>query len=363
MSAVREVIDQLECSLQNSSSSQRLQMLRSVTDLYLEGASTHSEWNIEVFDQTLNQLIDYVETQALAKLSSQLASVEMAPLRVVQRLARHDDITVAAPLLRKSKRLGGIDLVEIAKTKSQKHLAAIGSRSEVQEVVTDVLVARGDIDVAKIVATNPGARFSETGFSDLVSRAEIEVELAEIIAIRSEMKPHHFRQLLTRATDAVRRRLMSVSDPRVHAKIKKVVDQISREIDRAGSPPNRDYSAAQRLLAPIRGDADLLKSKLLEFVAQRKVEETTVILAMLGDLEPTAVEKIATKNDDGGIMLLCKGIGLDWPTTRAVLSLSPAHSRASAASESHSRFERLTVSTAQQVLRFWQVRTSMAGPG
>jgi uncharacterized protein (DUF2336 family) len=362
MSAVQEVIDQLECSLQNSSSSQRLQMLRSVTDLYLEGVSTHSEWNIEVFDQALNQLIDYVETQALARLSSQLASIDMAPLRVVQRLARHDDIAVAAPLLRESKRLGGIDLVEIAKTKSQGHLAAIGSRSEIQEAVTEILVARGNTDVAKIVAANAGARFSETGLANLVTRAEIEVGLAEIVAIRSEMKPHHFRQLLTRATDAVRRRLMSVSDPRVHAKIKKVVDQISREIDRAGSPP-RDYAAAQRLLAPMRSDPDLLKLRLLEFVTQRKVEETTVILAMLGDLEPAAVEKIATKNDDGGIMLLCKGIGLDWPTTRAVLSLWPAHSHASAANEAHSRFERLTLSTAQRVLRFWQVRTSMAGQG
>ena len=177
------------------------------------------------------------------------------------------------------------------------------------------------------------------------------------------MKPHHFRQLLVRATDTVRRRLMSISDPRIHAKIKKVVDQISREIERAGAPPQQDYSAAQKLLGSMRSDADLLKSKLSEFVAQRKVEETTVILAILGDLEPTAVEKIATKNDDGGIMLLCKGIGLDWPTTRAVLSLWPAHSRASAANESHSRFEKLTVSTAQRVLRFWQVRTSIAGPG
>ena len=359
MPAVQEVIDQLECSLQSSSSSQRLQMLRSVTDLYLDGAATHSEGNIELFDQALTQLIDYVETQALARLSSQLAPIDLAPLRVVQRLARHDDITVAAPLLRESKRLGRIDLIEIANTKSQGHLAAIGSRTEVQEAVTDVLVARGSTDVAKIVAANSGARFSETGFSNLVTRAEGEVGLAEVIAIRSEMKPYHFRQLLVRATGTVRRRLMSISDPRVHARIKKVVDQISHEIDRAGTPQMRDYSAAQKLLASIRSDGDRLKSKLLEFAAQKKIEETIVILAILGDLEPTAVEKIATKSDGGGIMLLCKGIGLDWPTTRAVLSLCSAHSRATAENESHARFEKLSISTAQRVLRFWQVRTSI----
>jgi hypothetical protein len=52
--------------------------------------------------------------------------IDTAPLRVVQRLARHDEIAVAEPLLRESKRLGMIDLIEIANTKSQAHLAAIG---------------------------------------------------------------------------------------------------------------------------------------------------------------------------------------------------------------------------------------------
>ena len=202
-----------------------------------------------------------METQALARLSSQLAPIEMAPLRVVQRLARHDDIVVSAPLLRESKRLGMIDLIEIATTKSQEHLAAIGSRSELEEAVTAVLVARGSTDVAKIIAANSGARFSETGFSDLVTRAENEEGLAELVSIRSEMLPRHFRQLVTKATDTVRRRLMSISDPRTHSKIKKVIVQIGREVDRAGVPLKRDYLAAQNLVNAMREDTTLLRSK------------------------------------------------------------------------------------------------------
>jgi uncharacterized protein (DUF2336 family) len=360
MSAVREVIDQLEYSLQSSSSSQRLQMLRSVTDLYLEGAATHSEENIELFDQALNQLIDYVETQALVRLSSQLAPIAMAPLRVVQRLAQHDDIKVSKPLLRESRRLGTIDLIEIANTKSQAHLAAIGRRSVVEEAVTDVLVAKGNTDVARIVAANSGARFSETGFLNLVTRAEKEVGLAEIVSIRSEMSPRHFRQLFLRATDTVRRRLMSISDPRTHAQIKRVIAQIAREVHRADAAPERDYSAAQNLVHSMREDTTLLRSKLLEFAAKEKFEETVVSLAVLGELSLSAVEKIMTNDDDGGILLLCKGIGLDWSTAHAILSLCPAVSRAIAANESHARFESLTGLTARRVLRFWRVRTSMA---
>jgi uncharacterized protein (DUF2336 family) len=355
------VLDQLECSLQSSSRSRLLQMLRSVTDLYLDGAATYSEENIELFDHTLNLLIDYVETQALAKLSAQLAPIDMAPLRAVQRLARHDEISVSEPLLRESKRLSTIDLVEIANTKSQAHLAAIGNRSEIEEAVTDVLVVKGNEDVARIVASNAGARFSETGFSNLVTRAETEVGLAEVVSIRSEMAPRHFQQLVLRATDTVRRRLTSISDPRAHAKIKRELAQIAFDIERAAGTPERNYSTAQNIVYSMWEEPTILRSKLLEFAVQAKFEETIVSLAVLSELNLGAVEKIMMNDDDdGGVLLLCKGIGLDWPTACAILSLRGTGLRETVAIESRARFEKLNVATAKQVLRFWQVRTSVA---
>lgn len=364
MSAAREVISQLECSLQNSSSAERLQMLRSITELYLGSQPADRQEHTELFDQALDQLIDYVDTQALTTLSAELAPVYMAPLRVVQRLARHNDIAVAGPLLRESKCLGTADLNEIAATKSQGHLAAIGSRPEVEEVVTDVLVDRGNEDVARIIAANSGCRFSQTGFSNLVTRAEKEVGLAEIVAIRAEMKPHHFRQLLVRASNTVRRRLMSISDPRAHAAIKKATAKIAREINSSLAPQERDYSKARHLLSSMRSDKDRLRSKLLEFASQKKFEETIVTLAILANLDVTAVEKLVTKSDGGGILVLCKGIGVDWPTTRAIsLVICPAASEATVGTELFRQFELLTPLTARRVLRFWQVRASVAAHG
>ena len=207
-------------------------------------------------------MIDYVETEALSRLSSQLAPIAAAPLRLVQRLARNDEIEVAEPLLRASGRLAAADLIEIANTKSQAHLMAIGARSELDEAVTDALVAKGNTTVAMTIAANPGARFSGRGFSKLVARAEVEIGLAEIVAIRSEMSLHHFRALVLGATHTVRQRLMSISDPRLHAKIKRVVNQIAREVERSAAGSDRDYSAAQVVLNPMRGDTPVTSTAL-----------------------------------------------------------------------------------------------------
>jgi len=77
------------------------------------------------------------------ELSAQLAPIGNAPVNVIQRLARDDEITVAGPVLAQSPRLSPTDLVDIAETKSQAHLLAISGREAIAPMVTDVLVHRG----------------------------------------------------------------------------------------------------------------------------------------------------------------------------------------------------------------------------
>ena len=69
-------------------------------------------------------------------------------------------------------RLTENDLVEIAKSKSQEHLLAISGRASITEAVTDVLVERGNRQVAHRLAKNAGAHFSELGFASIVKGAD-----------------------------------------------------------------------------------------------------------------------------------------------------------------------------------------------
>jgi uncharacterized protein (DUF2336 family) len=54
-----------------------------------------NDQQIDVLDDVLNQLIKRIEGKALAELSERLCQVNNAPIEVVRRLARDDDITVA----------------------------------------------------------------------------------------------------------------------------------------------------------------------------------------------------------------------------------------------------------------------------
>src|SRR5258707_3452046 len=98
-------------------------------------------------------------------------------------------------------------LIETAWSKSQAHLMAISKRKVLSDAVTDVLVLRGNDEVIQSTVNNPGAEFSERGFTRLVDRAEGDDNLATCIGLRPTIPRHLYLKLIAKASVTVRRRL------------------------------------------------------------------------------------------------------------------------------------------------------------
>jgi uncharacterized protein (DUF2336 family) len=189
MSKARSLIGELDAALSKASDSQHLTILRRVTDLFLHGSEIFSDDYVAIFDDVICRLIEKTEPRALVELSTRLAPVSKAPVNVMARLSRGDDIAVSGPVLERSNVLTEQTLTEIAGTKGQKHLAAIAGRARIGETVTDILVDRGNSEVAHKVTANQGARFSELGFVKLIGRAKTDKSLSALIATRTDMPP------------------------------------------------------------------------------------------------------------------------------------------------------------------------------
>jgi hypothetical protein len=58
------------------------------------------------------------------------------------------------------------------------------------------------------------------------------------------------------------------------------------------------------------------------------------------------------------LLILCKAAGLGWPTVKAVFPARPNQKDTSNAffEEAFANYGRLSASTAQRVVRFWQAR-------
>ena len=90
--AQESLISDLEEAVKAGSPEKHIQTLRHVTDLFLNDADKFSEDQIAVFDDVLCLLINRIETKAKAELGERLAPIDNAPVDVIQKLARDNEI-------------------------------------------------------------------------------------------------------------------------------------------------------------------------------------------------------------------------------------------------------------------------------
>jgi uncharacterized protein (DUF2336 family) len=220
-----------------------------------------------------------------------------------------------------------------------------------------VLVGRGDREVARRVAENRGARISETGFSRLVKRAADDGALAEAVGLRPDIPPPLFRELLSRATAVVHERLLASASSEVKAAVGDVVTKVANEIGARVGP--RDYGAAQRAVLGLSRAGRMNEAALFAFCGDGKYEETVAGLAVLAKVPISVVDRLMGGGDrPDPVLILCKAVGFGWPTVKAIFWVRPDGKRTSGAwlDEAFANYNRLSESTAQRVVRFWQVR-------
>ncbi len=363
MAGAASIVNEVESALHGASSERRTDVLRRVTDLFVGDAENYSADQTALFDGVLGQLVTHIESRAVVELSNRIAPIARAPSQIVGRLARHDNIAISGPILAKSERLTDDDLVDIAKTKGQAHLAKIATRARLSETVTDVLVDEGNSDVANELAVNAGARFSKSGMARLVLRADGDERLSVSISRRTDISRHQYRQLVAQATDAVRDKLMTAAPAAQQDVIRKVMADIAAQVAPKTDAMHR-YDAAQRTMRQLSQDSELLQRKLLEFANMKRIGEVIVGLSVLSGASIEQVNRLFHAVTGFGLMVLCKSLGFDWHTAYMILLAMPAATNMEAAeredlSEQYAAF---SVSSAQRVLRFWQGRqTSKVG--
>jgi uncharacterized protein (DUF2336 family) len=358
MSASASLLPELEEVVQHGSAEKRAETLRRITGLFLDGAPRFSPRHVALFDDVIGCLIEQIEVKALAELARRIAPVANAPTGVVRTLAHHDDIAVAEPILRRARLEEG-DLLRIAETKSQAHLLALSARRGVGETLSDILVARGNREVSRALATNNDARLSELGFSTLINRAQQDDVLAEKVAQRTDIPPRLFRQLMLQASEVVQKRLLAQAKPETQAEIRRILAKVTDEVAAKAAPHN--YAIALAAVRTLHRQQKLGEADVAQFAKAGKYEQTIAALATLCSVPVEVVDRLMSGERADPVLILARAAGFRWPTVREIINARPEGRPAGQALETaRENFERLTAATAQRVVRFWQVRQGNA---
>lgn len=325
MSAIS--VRDIEEQLRHSDPQKRQNILHSLTDLFLSSAPQLDEDGVEVFDSVFDCALQKPNTATLTDISTRMAPVPNAPTRLIKRLANDPEIAVAGPVLGQSPRLSETDLCEIARVRGNTHLLAISIRKNLTSPVTDILIDRGDNEVARNVANNETAKLSERGVSRLMERAETDETISAGLYTRSDLQP-----------DAMQTEWTNAKARSQEARVK--------------------IAAAQRLAVTLKQEGDLTETKIGAFAAENKYEELVAAISLLSNLRYQVIESMLHGQRLGGLTLVCKSLGFNMTTMNALWKVAAWRNGAGPNEINSARKDFLAVSKeiAQRVLRFWLVR-------
>jgi uncharacterized protein (DUF2336 family) len=357
MTAQITLLTELEHAIAHGSAHRRAEMLMHVTDLFIHGSVGFSDDEIDVFDGVICRLAAEIEVSVRSLLAQRLAPVAKAPLNITRMLASDDEIRVASPILVQSERLDDTVLVQTARSQSQEHLLAISRRKSLSEVVTDVLVERGNKYVVLSTAKNSGAKFSTAGFTRLVKRSDGDDALAECVGARPDIPYPLFLDLLATASEMVRSKL-TAENPTLKHEIRRAVATVSDNMRNGSHARSTNYTQAKILVQTLHDSGQLGETAIRRFATKGNLEEITAALARMCDVPIEFVEQTILEHKSETMLILAKAAKLSWPTTKILLSLR-AGQRAvpsDVIEQCLASFERLNFSTAQQIIKFYKIR-------
>jgi uncharacterized protein (DUF2336 family) len=346
--APADFVAELECAIAAGSPERRTRMLWQVTDLLMAGRDRLSEPQTSLFDDVLVRLMDCVDGRPLAELSAMLADLALVPKETVRRLALHEDATVATPVLLRSEALSSGDLAAVARSRSEQHLLALAQRRSLDQALTDIVLARGSMQVCRQLVKNAGAQFSAAGYSTLLGKAERDSGIAEALALRSDMPA----ELLKVAPEAVPLQVRKASSAGAREGSRTPTGDVAPPIAKV-PPAAVDYSEAQASVVALNRIGKLNDSTVNRFAIRG---EHTNLIAALSVLSGAGVEIVAPlmqESDCEGLIMACRASRLNWQTTLAVLN-SRSTPRLSRQEQERARelFDTLYLSAAQWTVRW-----------
>jgi uncharacterized protein (DUF2336 family) len=353
MTKANPLLEGLDEAVSRGTPESRARALWHATDLMMTGR--YSEDEIWTFGEVIARLAEEIEVAARAELARRMAHFDDAPVNILHKLAFDDSIDVAGPVLQESERLEPYAMVANVCLKSQPHLLAISKRESLVEMVTDVLVTRGDQEVVTSVASNGGARFSDAGFQHMIELAEGDTVLAERLGLRADIPRHVFRQLIAKASDEVKKRLLH-ERPDMVEQIHSTVTEVAGELKSRLAPASKSYLIAKQAVTAQYQLGKLNEKVISGYARSRKFEEVTLGLSLMCALPENAVERALLDNNRDTLLILARALRFAWETTMSLLFLGARDHRIASKElrDLKDRFGRLNIETSLNVMKSYR---------
>lgn len=348
------------------SSERRRQMLREITDIFMEVGPQQDETIHKELSRLINLMATKASEDARAELSKELSTCEFAPYDLILELAR-DAISVAAPILLYSELISEEDLISLIKTKNQDRIGCIADRKDLNYSVTDAIVEHGaNNNIAKILS-NQHAKISRRSFETISLKSELSPELRAPL-VKNKNTPidilndiyfivdSSLKEVITERFKFVDEDVLAEALDRSNERLKSRMSDHSLIIEA--------QSFAEEQMKQNQLDGKLLIKKLED----KEEELFCACLAAMAEVEFVPVWRSFKSKSLDGLALICKAADLRTSIFAKIASMHQGANNINSGNqkelddafyklkEAIVLYDEIKVSSAKRAIRFYKVR-------
>lgn len=306
----------------DSSSGGRKSLVAALTDLFVSADSDQAEQVSLMFGDIVMRVLGQLEDEARRALAKRVSSHASAPHDLMVQLAK-DDIEVAQPVLEESPVLKAEDLADIAATGSMDHLKAIAGRQKVEEIVTRVIVSRGDNQVLTKVAGNSGASFSEETFLRLVDRSMAYPAIQEALINRTDLPDDAARMLVPFLSEELTERVKELGADNTLVMV--MAERAAEEVAARARRLSEAREQSDQLIRDVQNGKAKLDDAVRLFARSDRATELGILLAKVSHLPVAAVSKLVYSKSDKPLIIICKANGVSEDAFKNILTMRARH--------------------------------------
>lgn len=284
-------------------------LAENVLDLVISQEGRLSDRERALTDQVLTRLVQDMEMQVRQQLAIRLAELPDAPAGLLEMLAK-DDISVAAPLLKRSMLLQDTTLIEIVRLRTREHQLCIALRDTVSMALSDALVehAAGP-DVLETLIRNPNAAISASAMAYLVAESRRFDQFQDPLLSRADLPAQLAHHMFWWVSANLRQKILSEFrineyelDPFMEGTTKYILAETEAE------QPNTVAARAAILAETMQDKGQLSVEVLINMLRKQRIPAFCAGMSHIAGVSFETINRIILDKDITPFAVLCKAV-------------------------------------------------------
>lgn len=251
------------------------------------------------------------------------------------------------------------DLVDISATSTMDHRLALSQRENLSERVTDELIRHDEIPVMRAVTSNPTANISPSGYKHLGERGANDEGLAEQLAKRANLPPEVARAILPNLDATAKKKLTDMLVAKDNT-LEKVLAMAQNTKSRSVIATRSKRQEAKSWSKEIENGRKTLEEVTLQMAQELRVKDLALIFSDISMLSESKTFHAITDGDGDLLALICRAFDMSFGVYAEVEKMRRTilHLPAKSMDGQQSRYESVTVQSAQKTMRFVNIVAS-----